>query len=159
MAHGNNGSRSPVRAIGTGTYPTWAGAVPRPRTWSEPQVQEITPRTPFASPALEDATLACPDCGSRVRLALVPASTDEAARALSRDARSELRAAPDPGPLPSFEDSIQRHKRGLITRALEENDGVMTRAAKALGLKYTTFVAMAHRLEVLAANDKETEAE
>jgi len=40
-------------------------------------------------------------------------------------------------------------QRQLIRRALEENGEVMTRAAKALGLKYTTFVAMAHRLGVV----------
>jgi len=46
-----------------------------------------------------------------------------------------------------------------MTWALEESDGVMTRAAKTLGLKYTTFVAMAHRLDVRAANGKKIEAE
>ena len=103
--------------------------------------------------------MACPDCGSKVRLALVPSFAEEPTEAPSHDARPTLRAAPDPGPLPSFEDSIQNHKRELITRALEQNDGVMTRAAKALGLKYTTFVAMTHRLEVLASNGEQGEAE
>jgi transcriptional regulator with GAF, ATPase, and Fis domain len=122
-------------------------------------VQEIIPRAPFASPSLEGIALACPDCGSKVHLALIPTSPTEAAEAHSRGAASALRSAPDPGHVLSFEDSIQRHKRELITRALEKTDGVMTRAAKALGLKYTTFVAMAHRLEVRAANGKEIEAE
>ncbi len=159
MAHGYNGSRSPVRAISTATPPTWAGTLPRPRAWNQPQVQEIIPPAPFASPWLEGIALACPDCGSRVHLALMPTSPDEAAATHTRGEVSALRSAPEPGPLPSFEESIQRHKRELITRALEETDGVMTRAAKALGLKYTTFVAMAHRLQVRAANGEEIEAE
>ena len=158
MAHGYNGSRSPVRAIGTGTHPTWAGPVPRPRTWSEPQAQEIIPRAPSALPVLENMALACPDCGSKVHLALVQTSPEEAAEAHTHRAASALRPAPEPGQLPSFEDSIQRHKRELISRALEETDGVMTRAAKALGLKYTTFVAMAHRLEIPASNGTEGQA-
>ena len=159
MAHGYNGSRSPVRAISAATHPTWAGPVPRPRTWSDPQAQEIIPRARFASPSLEDIALACPDCGSKVHLVLVPTSAEKTAEAHSRRAASALRSAPEPGLLPSFEDSILRHKRELITRALEETDGVMTRAAKALGLKYTTFVAMAHRLEVPASNGKPSEAQ
>ncbi|MGD8817178.1 MAG: helix-turn-helix domain-containing protein [Acidobacteriota bacterium] len=61
-------------------------------------------------------------------------------------------AAPRPdapeAPLPDFERSVRDYKRTLIGRALAENDGVMTRASKALGLKYTTFVAMVHRLQI-----------
>jgi transcriptional regulator with GAF, ATPase, and Fis domain len=94
----------------------------------------------------EDGVLKCPDCGSSVRLALV--STVD--RGLHH--RSAPRAVPDPvegsASLPDFEQSVKRYKRDLIARALDENDGVMTRAAKALGLKYTTFVAMVHRLEM-----------
>jgi transcriptional regulator with GAF, ATPase, and Fis domain len=51
-------------------------------------------------------------------------------------------------PLEGFDDTVNAFKRELIARALDESGGVMTRAAKALGLKYTTFVAMAHRLGV-----------
>lgn len=155
MAHGYDESRSPVRATSTATRPTWAGPVPHPRTWSEPPVQEVIPRAPVASPSLGGIALACPDCGSKVHLALVPTSAGAAAKERPRCAASTPRSAPEPEPLPSFEDSIQRHKRQLIIRALEETNGVMTRAARALGLKYTTFVAMAHRLEVPASMAKE----
>lgn len=158
MAHGYTGSRSPVRAISAATHPTWAGPVPRPRTWSEPDVQEIIPRAPLASPSPEGVALACPDCGSRVHLALVPTSPEEATGAHSPGAASALRSAPEPELMSSFEDSILRHKRELITRALEETDGVMTRAARALGLKYTTFVAMTHRLGIPASNGEQGEA-
>ena len=150
MAHGYDGSRSPVRALGTGTTPTRAGTLPGARTWSEPRAQAIIPPAPSAAPSLEDIALACPECGYKVRLALIPTSPEGAPEAHSRDPTSALRSAPapEPEPLLSFEDSIQRHKRELMTWALEESDGVMTRAAKTLGLKYTTFVAMAHRLDV-----------
>ena len=41
-------------------------------------------------------------------------------------------------------------ERDLLGRALERNNGVMKYAARALGLKYTTFVAKAHRLGLIA---------
>jgi len=69
-----------------------------------------------------------------------------------------LQPAPAREEAPDFEESVRRHKRGLIVAALEQNGGVMTRTAKALGLKYTTFVAMVHRLGVLES-DEEPSAE
>ena len=153
MVNSYSRSRSPVRAINTASQPPRATITPQSRSWSEPRVQEAVPRHVPATLGQETPVLACPDCGSPVQLALIPAATGQAPQApLSR-----LRAAPVPGPLPSFEDSIERHKRDLICRALEENGGVMTRAAEALGLKYTTFVAMVHRLGVLQEEDAETE--
>ena len=97
---------------------------------------------------VEAPALACPDCGAHVRLVLVP-DTEAPVREGTAQ-RKNLHAAPNP--LPDFESSVRQHKRELIARALEENDGVMTRAAKAVGLKYTTFVAMVHRLD---ATDEE----
>jgi transcriptional regulator with GAF, ATPase, and Fis domain len=58
-------------------------------------------------------------------------------------------------PLEPFDDTVNAFKRELITRALAENSNVMTRAAKALGLKYTTFVAMAHRLGITKDGDSD----
>ena len=58
--------------------------------------------------------------------------------------------------MPDFDASIRDFKRDLICRALAENGGVMTRTAKALGLKYTTFVAMVHRLGVLDEPEPKT---
>jgi transcriptional regulator with GAF, ATPase, and Fis domain len=86
-----------------------------------------------------------------VRLALIPANGW---------AQPAGPAAPQPaidqGSVPDFEESVARFKRELISRALEDNDGVMTRAAKALGLKYTTFVAMVHRLDVSTGEDRDS---
>jgi len=149
MPNRHNGSRSPVRAINTATHPTWVQAVPQPRTWSEPTVQEIAPAP---QPVAAQTALACPDCGSMVRLALIPAAAQQSAPALHSP--QHLRPAPDPGGTEEFEDSVRRYKRELISRALETHGGVMTRAAKALGLKYTTFVAMVHRLEVFADGEE-----
>jgi hypothetical protein len=152
MPNRYNGSRSPVRAINTATHPTWVHAVPQPRTWSEPTVQEIAPAPAAPQPAAAQTALACPDCGSMVRLALIPATVQQSAPAAHSP--RHLRPAPDPGGTEEFEDSVRRYKRELISRALETHDGVMTRAARALGLKYTTFVAMVHRLEVLADGEE-----
>ena len=153
MVNSHSRSRSPVRAISTASQPTRATIAPQSRSWSEPTVQEVAPRHVPATLTQETPILACPDCGSPVQLALIPAATEQAPQApLSR-----LRAAPEPGPLPDFDGSIERHKRDLICRALEENSGVMTRAAEALGLKYTTFVAMVHRLGVLQEEGAEAE--
>jgi len=142
-------SRSPVRAINTSAHQAWASPSPHLRTWSEPEARELRAATP--TPAPEHRDLACPDCGTSLRLALVPSRYDNsyATPHPHGDTPAALKAAPDVEPLPDFETSIQEHKRELIARALQESDGVMTRAAKALGLKYTTFVAMVHRLDVL----------
>jgi len=98
---------------------------------------------PLAAPTAVTPFLACPGCGTEVRLELVPVESPP------REVTSTvpLSDAPEP-PLPEFEQSVRDYKRALIGRALAENDGVMTRASKALGLKYTTFVAMVHRLEI-----------
>lgn len=115
----------------------------RPRSWSEPAVNEVPREMPLATPAAITPVLACPGCGTEVRLELVP--VEPSPRQLADAA--PLSNAHEP-PLPDFEQSVRDYKRALIGRALAENDGVMTRASKALGLKYTTFVAMVHRLEI-----------
>ncbi len=149
-------SRSPVRAIHTGVHQRWAAPTAQPRTWSEPEVREVSAATPVPAPSSDHPEFACPDCGSTLRLALIRTSAESAwSPPGSGDRRPTLRAAPDIDPLPDFEDSIQEFKRELISRALSEHDGVMTRAAKALGLKYTTFVAMVHRLGINGEDDVE----
>ena len=139
-------SRSPVRAINTSAHQASPGPTPRPRTWSEPELGAVAP---VGFPAPERPHLGCPDCGAILRLALVRTSAETPWTSPTLSAPTPLRAAPKAEPLPDFEASIQNHKRELIRRALDNNSGVMTRAAKALGLKYTTFVAMVHRLGVL----------
>jgi transcriptional regulator with GAF, ATPase, and Fis domain len=109
-------------------------------------VREISTTAAVPSTTHEHPELACPDCGSTLRLALVRTAADAAWEPPAERDRPGLRAAPEVARLPDFETSIQEHKRELIARALSESNGVMTRAAKALGLKYTTFVAMVHRL-------------
>jgi transcriptional regulator with GAF, ATPase, and Fis domain len=109
-------------------------------------VRDVVPVTPLRGAEPDNPLLMCPDCGVTLQLALVPSATRRS-RPESVGARIS-RVSAESDPLPDFEDSVRRYKRDLISRALEENDGVMTRAAKALGLKYTTFVAMVHRLDV-----------
>ena len=146
MANEFSRSRSPVRAISTAIHPAWTNVAPRPRTWSEPQISELNTTPLVGTPSPEPLQLACPDCGCSLKLALV---ADQASQEHHPSSESPtLRPAPEPSATPSFEDSIRDHKRDLIVRALEEHNGVMTRAAKALDLKYTTFVAMVHRLEI-----------
>jgi transcriptional regulator with GAF, ATPase, and Fis domain len=116
-------------------------------------VHEVPRATPLAAPTAVAPVLACPGCGAEVRLELVP--VDSSPRQLT-DAGPPSNA-PEPS-LPDFERSVRDYKRALIGRALAENDGVMTRASKALGLKYTTFVAMVHRLEIDTA-EPEAEAD
>lgn len=146
MANGYNGSRSPVRAINGARHLAGQNTMPRARSWNERGVQELSVTAPALPLAPDGQALECPSCGSGLRLQLAFAG-DEQAFAPAPERR--LHSAPRPGTLPDFEASIQGHKRALLRRALEENDGVMTRAAEALGLKYTTFVAMVHRLDVL----------
>jgi len=142
MANTRNRSRSPVRAFNTVAHPAWANVPPRPRSWSEPTVREMPAAVPYPLSTPAGPQLACPDCGAQVQLALVPA-----AGAAFQEPAPVPHAAPEDEMLPAFDDSVRAYKRQLVQRALQENDGVMTRAAKALGLKYTTFVAMVHRLE------------
>jgi len=82
-----------------------------------------------------------------VRLALV------ADRQVDHPGTAALHSAPSLQALPDFEDAVTEYKRHLVRRALDDNDGVMTRAAKALGLKYTTFVAMVHRLDANGSDE------
>jgi transcriptional regulator with GAF, ATPase, and Fis domain len=94
--------------------------------------------------------LACPECGAALKLQLLASQVFDRQPA----ATSPTREATEPV---DYEDTVTTFKRELVSRALRENGGVMTRAAKALNLKYTTFVAMAHRLGV-AKNDGRKEA-
>lgn len=151
MANGYRQSRSPIRAITSVNHLVGETALPRPSSWGEPGVLEAaqtaapSPRT-TSEPGLH--ALACPECGSALRLQLQAGHP-------SRVEPRPLRPAPTPEPIPDFDASVRDFKRELLGRALDENGGVMTRAAKALGVKYTTFVAMTHRLDLL---DKKEEA-
>lgn len=149
MSNGYNGSRSPVRALNSAAHPAWAASLPRPRAWGEPTIHAVAAPTALAG-APDSPLLACPDCGSLLHLALVP--VNGFAQPVAPAAHQP---AVDDGAVPDFEESVVRFKRDLIAHALEENEGVMTRAAKALGLKYTTFVAMVHRLELATPDSDE----
>ncbi len=157
MADGYSQSRSPVRAIESAGHLVAENTLPR--SWSEPGVREpgvgeLAPTPTGTSIAAVDASgLACPECGSALRLQLA-ASGHGAVNATQGVA--PLRPARAPDPMPDFDASIRDFKRDLICRALAENGGVMTRTAKALGLKYTTFVAMVHRLGVLDEPEPKT---
>lgn len=140
MASRYDGSRSPVRAISTASRAGWAASAQRPLSWSEPTVSPAAPQPALPVDLPVNLPLACPNCGAAVRLAL---TADRQADHTS----TGLRSAPSPEALPDFDDAVTEYKRDLVRRALDDNDGVMTRAAKALGLKYTTFVAMVHRLD------------
>lgn len=153
MANGYNRSRSPVRAINSAN-PSWGNAAPAPRSWSEPLAPELPAAAPAGYPVAENHPLACPECRSLLRLSLTPWSGEMLPPQPQRMSPSTLQPAPEQEEDPDFEESIRRHKRDLIAAALEQNGGVMTRAANALGLKYTTFVAMVHRFGVLETDGK-----
>lgn len=145
MSNGHNGSRSHVVPINPVKQADWTAPGHRPRPINEPRSQAVASPTPLTAPVHQDTLLACPGCGSTVRLALISAG---AAREAQPAAQTNLRPAAEPEPLPDFEESVREFKQELIARALRQNNGVMTHAAEALGLKYTTFVAMVHRLEM-----------
>ncbi len=153
MANGHSRSRSPVRAINTAN-PSWGNAAPVPRSWSEPLVRELPTAAPVGYPAPENHALSCPECGSVLRLSLTARNGEMLPPQPRRMSPLTLQPAPEQEEGPDFEESIRRHKRDLIAAALEQNGGVMTRAATALGLKYTTFVAMVHRLGVLETGEE-----
>jgi DNA-binding NtrC family response regulator len=137
MANGQGRSRSPVQPLAT--TPRYGADGAASRSWVDsPPSRQLHP------PSLAHEPLACPECGSRLQLQL---------RALDAPPQvprpTPLRPAPAAETRTDFEASVREHKRHLLRRALQENGGVMTRAAKAVGLKYTTFVAMAHRLGIV----------
>lgn len=142
-------SRSPVHAI-TSIHHPGKGASRRdaPGDSTSPGRARLAARQ-ATSTTPGDHRLSCPECGTSLRLELQPAPPSHARRPARA---SGLHAAPEPDSLPDFEATVKDYKRKLISRAMKENDGVMTRAAEALGLKYTTFVAMAHRLDVVENN-------
>ena len=148
MANRYSQSGSPVRAIESTNH--LVGGNTLPRSWSEPGVRELAPvptATSIAATGVQ--ALECPECGSALRLQFA-ASGHSAANATHGVAARRPTAVAD------FDASICNFKRELICRALADNGGVMTRTAKALGLKYTTFVAMVHRLGVLDQAEPET---
>ncbi len=117
------------------------------RSWSEPLVREI-PAIVAAPPfhPVDDHPVSCPGCGTTLRVTVTATTSNGAAG--PRSAPLTLQRPPDAAGERSFDEAILHHKRELIVQALERNDGVMTRAARSLGLKYTTFVAMVHRLGI-----------
>lgn len=145
MANGRySQSRSPIRAIAAASHSAAGIASPKPRPWGDVLLPESEPDHtlgPESHIELRRDPLACPECGTALSLRLL------ATQAAHHDAPRVAPAAPRV-PLDQFDDAVNAFKRELITRALKENGRVMTRAAKALGLKYTTFVAMAHRLGI-----------
>ena len=157
MANGHSLSRSPVRAIDT-VHPSWGNAAPAHRAWSEPLAAELPAAAPVSYPVAGNHALSCPECGSVLRLSLTVWRNEMLPPRPREMSPLTLQPAPEQEESLDFEGSIRRHKRDLIAAALEQNGGVMTRAATALGLKYTTFVAMVHRLGVLETNE-ETAAE
>jgi len=145
MANGRYGqSRSPIRAIAAASHPVVGIAPPKPRPWGDVLLPESEPDhalEPESHVELRRNPLACPECGTALSLRLL------GTQAAHHGAPSIAPAASNV-PLEQFDEAVNTFKRELITRALKENGKVMTRAAKALGLKYTTFVAMAHRLGI-----------
>ena len=137
MANGQGRSRSPVQPFAT--TPRYGAQSAAPRSWVD-----SPPSPQLRAPLLAHEPLACPECGSRLQLQL---------RALDAPPQIQrptpLHQAPAAEAPADFEASVCEHKRYLLRRALQDNGGVMTRAAKAVGLKYTTFVAMAHRLGIV----------
>ena len=133
MANGYEQPRSPVRAMLSVNHP----------------IRENFADNPAASQSAH--AFACPECGASLRFGLQSAQAFHtfpplaAAPSLHPSSHSSLPA--------DFDGRVKEFQRTLVSRALEENNGVMTRAAKALGLKYTTFVAMARRLGVVTNGD------
>ncbi len=153
MANGYSRSRSPVKVIDSAN-PTWHNVAPAPRSWGEPVARELPVTAPVSYPVAESHTLSCPECASPLRLSLTAWNGEMLPPQPQRMSPLTLQPAPEQAERPDFEESIRRHKRDLIAAALEQNGGVMTRAARALGLKYTTFVAMVHRLGVLETGEE-----
>jgi len=143
MAHGRySQSRSPIRAIAAASHPVVKIRVPQPHPWGSASLPESEPEPGLEIESLGELQrhpLACPECGTALSLRLL-------ATHAARHIAPSIAPAASQRPLEHFEDAVNGFKRKLITQALKENGDVMTRAAKALGLKYTTFVAMAHRL-------------
>lgn len=147
MANGIHRSRSPIRAITSLNSGVSDSTVVRPPSWGETDAYDGSPALPrpSLSPVVD-----CPRCGSALQLDLRPVHGPNGGGAHHGGA---LRPAPEPEPIPDFEESVNAYKRQLLNRALDENGRVMTRAARDLGLKYTTFVAMAHRLGVVGDDE------
>ena len=145
MANGRySHSRSPIRAVAAASHTVAGTSTPQPRPWGDIALPKSAPDHSRESGDYGDLqyhALACPECGTALRLQLL------ATQAARQIASSSTRVTSHE-PLVNFDDTVDTFKRDLLTRALKENGGVMTRAAKAVGLKYTTFVAMAHRLGV-----------
>jgi hypothetical protein len=145
MAHGRySQSRSPIRAIAAASHPVAGITQPQPRPWGDVLLPEGEPDhvlEPESQVELRRHRLACPECGTALSLRLLETQADH-------HIAPRIAPAPSLGSHDQFDEAVNTFKRELIAHALKENGGVMTRAAKALGLKYTTFVAMAHRLGI-----------
>ena len=143
MANGRySQSRSPIRAIAAASHTAAGLPLPQTRPWGDVILPESEPNHALELESLAELrrhSLACPECGTELSLRLL--ATQAAHQDAPSIAPGTLRVSLD-----QFDDAVNTFKRELITRALKENGCIMTRAAKALGLKYTTFVAMAHRL-------------
>jgi len=145
MANGRfSQSRSPIRAIAAASHTAAGMPLPQTRTWGDVIPAMGAPDHAHDRETVEELrqhSLACPECGTALSLRL-------GARQADHHFVPGIAPAASHVALDQFEDAVNAFKGELITRAMKENGGVMTRAAKALGLKYTTFVAMAHRLGI-----------
>jgi DNA-binding NtrC family response regulator len=145
MANGKySQSHSPIRAIAAASHPVAGIAPPKPRAWGDvllPESELDGAFEPESHVELRRHPLACPECGTALSLRLL-------AKQAAHHGAPRIAPAVSHMPLDQFDEAVNTFKRELIARALKENGSVMTRAAKALGLKYTTFVAMAHRLGI-----------
>ena len=149
MANGRySQSRSPIRAIAAASHTAAGLPLPQTRPWGNVILPEGEPDHALELESLGELRrqpLACPECGTALSLRLL---ATQAAHHVAPSIAPGIAPATLHVPLDQFDDAVEAFKRELITRALKENGGVMTRAARALGLKYTTFVAMAHRLGI-----------
>lgn len=153
MANGGyRHSRSPIRAVAPVSQASYGSPATQSSPWSISTPPEGDKSAPLVYHDLHSDGLACPECGATLKLQLLANhvfNRRPAASAAPLEAEQQV----------DFEETITTFKRELVSRALQQNGGVMTRAAKALNLKYTTFVAMAHRLGVVNSDGDKEQAE
>ncbi|MFQ5744653.1 MAG: helix-turn-helix domain-containing protein [Acidobacteriota bacterium] len=138
-----------MRAITSVNHPPAGIRAPGSRPWSDAGIWSGAQEPAALQPRHAEINLpdlACPGCGTSLRLQLQPCGPAPPLAVTPREPHRGPHASATPLP---FDRSVDDFKRRLLRRALGQTGGVMSRAAQALGLKYTTFVAMAHRLGVV----------